>query len=124
MKTVNAGIKTVEEAMIRMIGGEVFYDSSSHNKIYYDKSYVRSSSPFRLSLSTVKPYILWDRVREWEVEVIWYENIEKPVLCWVSDIDPSLKENPDLIIVYNDNQYCTWSASWKYATPVTKEDLL
>ena len=79
---------------------------------------------------TVSP--LWGcgnlKFRRKPKEPEWYENIpEHGVLCWVSDIDESLKNIIERItFVVNEDDFYRFRSSetrWKYATPLTNEEI-
>jgi len=54
----------------------------------------------------------------------WYENIKEPILCWVSDIDKSIKERAVYILMYDGEHFLTKDRiPWKYATRVSTADL-
>jgi len=61
----------------------------------------------------------------------WYDNIIKPILCWVSDYSDNL-EAPnerfiDEIVSYNIDEYdypfVGKRSEWKYARPITLDEL-
>lgn len=59
----------------------------------------------------------------------WYENIpEHGVLCWVSDINASLKVAIGIIISKHHGEYpslfkATDATTWVYAKPLTDEEI-
>jgi len=60
----------------------------------------------------------------------WWENIpEHGVLCWVSDIDETIRNNIIERITSFVNEYSyhgfrsKTGAAWKYATPLTNEEI-
>jgi len=64
-KKVNAGLQSVEEAMERLMKGEVFYYYGS--KMFYDSSFVlKGESPYRfMSVSIIQS---WYFVKDWKRE--------------------------------------------------------
>jgi hypothetical protein len=76
-------------------------------------------------------YPAFEHPEKWEIyeEPKWYENIpEDGVLCWVSDIKKDDKECIAAICHHNEkvnNPYIELGAGvgWKYATPLTKEEI-
>ena len=66
----------------------------------------------------------WGQYLTFQKEVIWYENIEKPVLCYVNDHNPENRQLIAVIKQYNKDApspfECLNSDYWEYATPVTQ----
>lgn len=126
MKLVNAEIKSKKELATRLMAGEVFWSNNEY-KVYYEDVGGRSS-PFRFGNSELS--FCWADYATLQKEVIWYENIEKPVLCWCSDSeDYATQENGHLLLVKSytragtsDYPFDTEEDQWKYATPVSQEE--
>lgn len=128
----NAGIKSVREAIERMMAGEVFYSRIGQRKMLYDDSSVSCScdyiSPFKclyLGSGQTSP-VDWGDVENWLIETRWEDSIGVGVACWVSYTN----KNPDytcpmrVIVGYNKNrtQYTAIEGSyWSYAVPVGEE---
>lgn len=134
MRLKPAGIKTVREAIERLMNGEVFYDRTGQRKMFYDDSFISCSdgyvSPFkRLYLGngqTSHINIFWSDVENWLIENRWEDNIGVGVMCWVS----LYIKNPDytcpmrVIVGYDKNsaQYTAIEGThWLYAIPVGEE---
>ena len=129
-----AGIKTVKEAVERLMNGEVFYDRIGQRKMFYDDSSIFCSddyvSPFKrlyLGSGQTSPInLLWGDVKNWLIETRWEDNIGVGVACWVSYTN----KNPDytcpmrVIVGYDKNstQYTAVEGThWSYAIPVGEE---
>lgn len=104
-----AGIKTVREAIERVMAGEVFYSPEGW-KIIYDDSNMSCRSgrlnPFRVvERDGISEPInaLWKKVSDWQIECKWEDDIGYGVLCWVSDSNPrpSIGDRICLIVNYN-----------------------
>lgn len=87
MKTKNAEIKTKQEAIDRIIGGEEFLHKEC--LFHYNEDFIKlGQSPFRVCFEESNSEIqsdLWGEFEQWERELHWYEQLEKPRLCWVGD---------------------------------------
>jgi len=128
-----AGIKTVREAIERLMNGEVFY-SLEGCKIIYDD--VNTScgldrySPFKLISDIVvcEPVnYLWEQVSDWKIEYKWEDGIGDGVLCWVSDSDhiPDESNFLKIITAYREGQeypYESEDDAYRFATPLTLEE--
>ena len=81
MKLKPAGIKTIREAIERLMNGEVFYSPEGW-KIIYDDGNVECgpgrSSPFKFIHDSdwSEPInSLWEKVSDWQIEPKWEDNI-------------------------------------------------
>lgn len=58
----------------------------------------------------------------------WYDNITKPVLCWVTDGSPEFEDKYLAILIESYDEevgfMSTDETDWKYAKPVVAEDLV
>ena len=86
-----AGIKTIREAIERLLDGEVFY-SPDGCEIRYDDSNIACGSGRVNPFIIIEPdgscepiNLLWKRVSSWQIEYKWEDDIGDGVLCWVSD---------------------------------------
>ena len=104
-----------------MIDGEIFYNKDGKRSYSWDG--VRFVNHMRNTIEIVGAFY-----RKVETEIQWYENITKPVPCWVSDTDPNAKKIVFLVkerIADSDLPFtANTGSSWKYATPLTAEDIL
>lgn len=129
----NAGLKSKEEAMHRMIDGEVFYSQTitfSCSKNTNTTSDLRAR--FLVTFSdggSDDINSLWSDIEEWQTEIKWQDTLEDgPVLCWVSDISLETRCCAVLIAldcsdeggVYKD----VGGIHWEYATPVSPNECL
>ena len=134
MRLKPAGIKTVREAIERLMNGEVFYDRTGQRKMFYNDSSISCSddyvSPFKclyLRSGQASPIdILWGDVENWLIETRWEDNIGVGVACWVSYTN----KNPDytcpmrVIVGYDKNStkyIAVEGFYWSYAIPVGEE---
>ena len=75
-----AGIKTIREAIERLMNGEVFYSPGSYEIIYDDVSVECGPdmySPFKVrgnGRSEAVNY-LWEKVADWQIEYKWEDDI-------------------------------------------------
>ena len=128
-KKVNAGLKSREELYTRLIEGEMF-DSLAGILLCYRPSFIRrGESPFRFGPQPMSYIAYHYKLFTTEVDVEWYEEIVKPVLCWVSDTNADQKKFLRLVTHYykdshNPFHFRAEACNWRYATPVTQEDLL
>lgn len=119
--------KDKKEAMFRMLEGEKF----TYNKALFLFSEEKQDFIMKYNSGMEEPIngLLWLKVTEWVVFVEnpkWYENIpEKGIPCWVSDTYKVPDEDDTLTIVkfYKISTDHPYNGRWKYATPLTKEDL-
>lgn len=119
MKLVNANLKSAKEFANRMMDGEVFYFND------WEYAYYPHEGGFYKHLPSHKMHVhvclcLYEDI---QIEAKWYEDIEKPVICWVSDNSREERDCVDLIIAKVKGGYYTGGTYWKYATPVTADDL-
>ena len=89
MKFKPAGIKTVREAIERLMNGGVFYSPEGCAIIYDDVSVECGGdrySPFKIRCDGRSESVnyLWERVSDWQIEHKWEDDIGDGVLCWVS----------------------------------------
>ena len=129
MKLVNAGLKSKAEMAIALASGEVFYDAVGA-KLWFDGE-TDHTIPYRIShpLQGDVPIMgTWIKYSSLRKEAPWEESLdgtrENAVLCWVSDHKSASKHRAALVISYGQGRYGTLVNFWRYATPVTPEDLL
>lgn len=115
-----------------LIDGRRFYvDPTDEKAIYFDGTFIYpgvdkgSDSPFRYGTrSLTKDWDLYYLLYE---EVEWWKDIPKGGrLCWVSDDDPNDRETAQKIYRCVSDAEFKFASSvdyYKYATPVTVEDL-
>lgn len=123
MTLVNANIANVREAVQRLMDGEEFFINGW--RLYFDQSIYEN--PFRghngllvQSLTSFNNYAEWRRKAE------WWEDIKKPIPCWVGDIEP-LSWNIIALVkerMENGKYRDTCSNPWSYAKPLTQDDIL
>ena len=128
MKLINANIQSVEEALHRLVDGEVFYTEVG-NKLYFNPVAKVLNDMFRISGYTVDTPIneSFNRCEEWKVEEKWWEGIseDNQVLCFVWDgaIKPK-NAQAAWVKEKNGHEFLTHgNMSWANAQPVTAEDL-
>ena len=133
MKLKPAGIKTIREAIERLMNGEVFYSTEGW-KIIYDDGNVECgtgrSSPFKFIYDSdwSEPIDgLWEKVSNWQIEYKWENDIGDGVLCWVSDCNriPCKHDYLRLITAYDksrDYPYRVKEVGYRFATPLTLEE--
>ena len=91
----NAGLKSKEEAMHRMIDGEVFYDGLETRFLHTMEGTLSAFviKYFDGEQNNIKGY--WEMIGDWQTGIKWQDTLEDgPVLCWVSDIDGSRRTYP------------------------------
>ena len=112
MRFKQAGIKTVREAIERLMDGEVFYSPEGH-KIIYDDANVECSAnaanPFKVVRSDTRAEpinLLWKKLSKWEIEYKWEDDIGDGVLCWVSDSNrtPGKQDCLSFITIYDKDR--------------------
>jgi len=134
MRLKPAGIKTVREAIERLMNGEVFYSPKGCKIIYDDVNTSCDSdrySPFKLIRDIVvyEPVnYLWEQVSDWQIEYKWEDDIGDGVLCWVSDGNriPCKHDYLRFITAYDKNRdypYRSKEAGYRFATPLTLEEV-
>lgn len=119
----NANLKSKEEAMKRMINGEVFFYCGY--ELYFD---VKWSYPFVCKnpagyVEKINAY--WDFLYNWEIAGEWYENLGEGVLCWVWDEDKSYRKLA-LIEAYRhdfDYKFKVYDGFYKNAEPAAREEV-
>ena len=132
MKLKPAGIKTVREAIERLMNGEIFYSPGGYEIIYDDVSVECGPdmySPFKVrgnGRSEAVNY-LWEKVSDWQIEHKWEDDIGDGVLCWVSDCNriPCKHDYLRLITAYDksrDYPYRVKEVGYRFATPLTLEE--
>lgn len=126
MKLVNAGIKSKRELAERLMAGEEFFTLGGALISYEENA---SGSPFRFRVKDGL-HDVWNSYESLQKEASWYENIEKPILCWASDYkgqNNKLQGKLYLISTYTGESSYPFSGTdetiWKYATPVTQEEV-
>ena len=125
MKLVNAEIKSKKELATRLMDGEVFY-KGGYFKLAYEED--GTGSPFRAGSTHMNS--VWDEFEFLQKEVIWYENIDKPVLCFVSDKKGCDNQNSGILVLIksytgagtSNYPFDTDDNQWAYATPVSQEE--
>ena len=127
IKRVNAGITSRSDLYKRLFNGEIFYTRVG-GKLYYSEPYsIIGESPCRFDETYLAGIATTYDLLLSEVKIEWYDDITESVLCWVSDLNPTAKRYTTLIISYDKEPHYSFKArahDWKYATPVTPEDLL
>ena len=134
MKLKPAGIKTIREAIERLMNGEVFYSPEGHEIIYDDVNVECSPihvNPFKVVRSDgrAEPInLLWEKLSDWKIEYKWENDIGDGVLCWVSDCNriPCKHDYLSFITVYDKNSdypYRSKEVGYRFATPLTLEEV-
>ena len=125
-KLVNAGIKSRQDAIERLIKGEIFYCGESYWKIYYDINRINEGkSPFRCKDDPLQ-YALHSYL-DWKVEeeVKWYEDIpEKGVLCWVGCRADNRVTLIKRFVESDGYQFKSETGNYYNAIPLTREEVL
>jgi len=127
-----AGIKTVREAIERLMNGEVFYSPEGY-EIIYDDANVRcsidNSNPFKVRRNArSEPInILWEKVFDWQTKYTWEDDIGDGVLCWVSDFNrtPGKNDCVRFITAYDGSlgyPYRSRGVGYKFAIPIKLEE--
>jgi hypothetical protein len=120
-------MKSTAECYKALLGGEKL-----KNKSFRDKSFYVYLNDGILMNNRGEEDLFYFNVPElWEIyeEPKWYENIpEGGVLCWVSDTKKDDEECIAAICHHNEkvnNSYTELDVEvgWKYATPLTKEEI-
>ena len=81
MKLKPAGIKTIREAIERLMNGEVFYSTEGWEIIYDDGNMLCDTdqcSPFKLIRDSGRSEPinhLWERISSWQIEYKWENDI-------------------------------------------------
>ena len=133
MKLKPAGIKTVREAIERLMNGEIFY-SPGGCKIIYDDVSVECGpdmySPFKVRGNGRSEHVnyLWEKVSDWQIECKWENDIGDGVLCWVNDFNrtPGKHDYLRFITAYDKNSdypYRSKEVGYRFATPLTLEEV-
>ena len=128
-----AGIKTIREAIERLMNGEVFYSPRGCKIIYDDVNTSCGSdrySPFKLinDIVVCEPVnYLWEQVSDWQIEYKWENDIGDGVLCWASDFNrtPGKHDYLRFITIYDKNSdypYRSREVGYRFATPLTLEE--
>ena len=128
-----AGIKTVREAIERLMNGEIFY-SPGGCKIIYDDVSVECGpnmyGPFKVRGNGRSEPVnyLWEKVSDWQIdEYTWENDIVDGVLCWISDSNrtPGKHDYLRFITAYDKNRdypYRSREVGYRFATPLTLEE--
>lgn len=121
MKLVDAKLKSAKEFATRMIDGEVFYfDGCKYAYCISESCFYRESLNDQLDAG----YINLEAYKEMQIEAKWYDDIKKPILCWISHHSKNKKTEAQFIEEKVEGGYMTTSGiRYKYVTPVTAEDL-
>lgn len=122
----NANIQTIEECYRRLLDGEVFYFED--NIIMFVKNtgiVIKNENKFT---DYIYPSWLTQNYKKFEIKSNWYENIKKPIPCWVGDTEEELKshEKIALIILYHADQNYKFEAEddiYKLAKPILVKEL-
>lgn len=133
MKFKPAGIKTIREAINRLMNGEVFYSPEGYEIIYDDVNTsccLGQYNPFKIISGTdiCEPVnYLWEQVADWQIEHKWEDDIGDGVLCWVSDCNriPCKHDYLRLITAYDKDRnypYRSGEVGYRFATPLTLEE--
>lgn len=137
MKFKPAGIKTIREAINRLMNGEVFYSPEGYEdyEIIYDDVSVKcgkdSYNPFKVLRGNGRSEpvnYLWEKVSDWQTKCKWEDDIGDGVLCWVSDSNrtPCKHDYLRFITAHNkseDYPYRSKEAGYRFATPLTLEEV-
>ena len=132
MKLKPAGIKTIREAIERLMNGEVFYSLGGYEIIYDDVNTLcdtNQRSPFKVIRDDGQSEPingLWE-ILNWQIEHKWEDDIGDGVLCWVSDCNriPCKHDYLRLITAYDksrDYPYRVKEVGYRFATPLTLEE--
>ena len=127
-----AGIKTVREAIERLMNGEVFYSPGGYEIIYDDVSVECSGDrygPFKVRGNGRSEHVnyLWEKVSDWQIEHKWEDDIGDGVLCWVNDFNRTPGKNDYLRLITaceksGDYPYRSMEMGYEFATPLTLEE--
>lgn len=132
----NANIKSIDEALKRLMAGEVFYkrvvEEINEIKIFYDKN--DQIYPFKKTVNgTTSSYIFtFSDYKEWLIPVKWYEkDISKGILCYVSDTSENYlyrhKASVAIICDYNSNNDFKFMSNngecWRYAKTISPSEV-
>ena len=128
-----AGIKTVREAIERLMNGEIFYSPGGYEIIYDDVSVKCGPdmySPFKVRGNGRSEHVnyLWEKVSDWQIEHKWEDDIGDGVLCWVNDFNrtPGKNDYLRLITAYDKNSdypYKSKEVGYRFVTPLTLEEV-
>ena len=132
MKLKPAGIKTIREAIERLMNGEVFYSPGGYEIIYDDVNTLCDTdqrSPFKVIRDDGQSEPingLWE-ILNWQIEHKWEDDIGDGVLCCVSDSNRTPDARDFLLIITGydkeeDYPYRTSYTGYKFATPLTLEE--
>ena len=132
MKFKPAGIKTVREAIERLMNGEIFYSPGGYEIIYDDVNTLCDTdqrSPFKVIRDDGQSEPingLWE-ILNWQIECKWENDIGDGVLCWVSDCNriPCKYDYLSFITAYDKNSdypYRSKEVGYRFATPLTLEE--
>ena len=132
MKLKPAGIKTIREAIERLMNGEVFYSLGGYEIIYDDVNTLcdtNQRSPFKVIRDDGQSEPingLWE-ILNWQIECKWENDIGDGVLCWVSDCNriPCKYDYLSFITAYDKNSdypYKSMEVGYRFATPLTLEE--
>ncbi len=104
-------------------GGKLICPTHPSNGYYFiQEGEVRCSTGSRSNmLFTDDEWTAYEELKQ------WYEDIpEVGILCWVDDHNENVRNYVELVERYersNAEPYITMTNSWKYATPVTPEEV-
>jgi len=131
----NANIRSIDEALKRLMAGEVFYkgvDEGDEVKIFYDKN--DRLYPFKKVTSnrTTTYTFKFNDYKKWSTKTEWYEkDISKGILCYVSNQSENYlyrhKASVTIICDYNSNNDFKFISNnnecWAYAKPIDTGEL-
>lgn len=145
VKYVNANIKSVEEAVRRLMHGEIFYliEETNENKksmIFFDETLsYRFGIRYSIYLGdgdygydNIRMDVDFNNISDWKIErkIEWYDDIPKQgILCRVSDTkrEEELKDYNNFAIIKYCDESNEWftddeGKTWNYAIPVLLND--
>lgn len=122
----NANIKSVREAIQRLMDGEIFY-FLGYRMWFSDDG----TAPFKVKIIQEHEITTeFGEFAKWEEKVEWYEDLKhKPRLCYVSDTNstPNSKNTVKLVTAFSTGQELKYitdnGVQYRYATPLTDEEI-
>ena len=123
MKIVNANLRSKAELVRQLVQGEVFYYQGE--KVLFNET---CDNPFRLGFTSLAGH--WDKYKHFNVEACWYENIDKPIACFIGDVQEHVDRKLFIRMITEyrpDNGYHFKDASdtgYRFATPLTADDII
>lgn len=127
----NANIKSIDEAVRRLVEGEIFYENNGNIQLLYDNQ--DRTYPFKKCINGITIcHFNFSTYKDWLIEAKWYErDISRGILCYVSDQSEKYlyrhKASIAIIIDYNANNDFKFLSNndecWRYAKPITPSEL-